>query len=42
MLYGKQPTGPVRRLTTQQVGYDHEGKSAVAAEIAATLTISHS
>ena len=41
MLYKIQPTGPARRLATQQVGYDQKGKSAVQrAQIAATLTIS--
>ena len=29
MLYEIQPTGPARRLATQQVGYDQKGKSAV-------------
>ena len=29
MLYEIQPTGPARRLATQQVRYDQEGKSAV-------------
>ena len=29
MLYEIQPTGPARRLATQQVGYNQRGKSAV-------------
>ena len=29
MLYKIQPTGPARRLATQQVGYEQKGKSAV-------------
>ena len=29
MLYEIQPTGPARRLATQQVGYDQKEKSAV-------------
>ena len=39
MLYGLQPTGPARRLATQKVGYDQQGKSTAAAQIAATLGI---
>ena len=39
MLYEIQPTGPARRLATQKVGYDQQGKSTAAAQIAATLSI---
>ena len=39
MLYEIQPTGPARRLATQKVGYDQQGKSTAAAQIAATLGI---
>ena len=34
MLYEILPTGPARRLATQQIGHDQEEKSAVAARIA--------
>ena len=39
MLYEIQPTGPARRLATQKVGYDQQGKSTAAAQIAETLSI---
>ena len=39
-LYEIYPTGPAHRLATQQVGYGQKRKLAVAAQIAATLTIS--
>ena len=39
MLYEIQPTGPARRLATQKVGYDQQGKSTATAQIAATLSI---
>ena len=39
ILYEIQPTAPACRLATQQVEYDQKRKSAVAAQIVATLTI---
>ena len=39
-LYKIQPTGPARRLATQQVEYNQQRKSTAAAQISATLTIS--
>ena len=39
MLHKLQPTGPACRLATQKVGYDLQGESTAAAQIAATLGI---